>query len=377
MRRPFKSRGAAAILAAGVGAALLGVAAPAHAASHTVHPGESIQAAIDAAQPGDSIKVRAGTYHENLYVNKNNIELEGDGAGRTILLPPDQATPSPCVNEDGSIFGAVCVGFGDTPVEGFELEGFTIEGFANGAFLVNTVKAEVENNVFANNEEYGAFYNESTGGRFHDNVAYGSHEAGLYFGDSENADVRIEHNEVYDNAFGIFIRDAANGRVRENYAHDNGFGIFLLDAGAPFAPTGWRVRYNRVLDNSASFFLEEGEGEPIPFSGGGIVLAGASNNDIRQNEVKDNVPSGPSIGSGGIVLLDSTEFGGSPSSDNLIRRNHLEGNEPYDINDEGGGTGNTFRRNRCDTSQPPDLCGHGDNGDDGGDDGDDGDEGDV
>ena len=366
MRRPFKTRGAAAILAAGIGAAVLGVAAPAYAASHTVHPGESIQAAIDAAQPGDSIKVRAGTYHENLYVSKDNIELEGAGAGQTILLPPDVATPSPCVSpDDGSIFGAVCVGLSDDPVEGFELEGFTIEGFANGAFLVNTVKAEVENNVFANNEEYGAFYNDSTGGNFHDNVAYGSHEAGLYFGDAENADVKIDDNEVYDNAFGILIRDAANGRVRDNYAHDNGFGIFLLNVDAPFEATGWKVRDNRVVHNSAVFHLDEGGPQGFDVSGGGIVLAGASDNDIRENDVRDNTPSGPSsLGSGGIALFDATPLGGTPSSNNLIRRNQLEGNEPYDINDQGGGTGNTFRRNDCDTSQPPGLCGNGDGDDD-------------
>ena len=356
MRRPFKTRGAAAMLAAGVGAAFLGVASPAFADdTHTVDPGESIQAAIDAAQPGDTIKIRAGTYHENVYVGKNNIEIKGAGASRTFLLPPDEATPSPCVNpDDGSIFGAVCVGFGDEPVKGFELSGLTIDGFANGAFLVNTAGAHVEKNVFANNEEYGAFYNESTGGKFEDNVAYGSHEAGLYFGDSENANVRVENNEVYDNAFGIFIRDAANGKVQENYAHDNGFGILLLNTPGPVEPTGWKVRDNRVVNNSAVFLLEE-EGESIPISGGGIVLAGASNNDIRENDVNNNAPSGPSLISGGIALHDETEFGATPASNNLIRHNDLHGNEP-DINDQSGATDNVFRHNDCNTSDPDGLC---------------------
>ena len=36
----------------------------------------------------------------------------------------------------------------------------------------------------------------------------------------------IEDNEVYDNTFGIFIRDAANGVVKDNKAHDNCFGVF-------------------------------------------------------------------------------------------------------------------------------------------------------
>jgi len=40
--------------------ALVLFAAPARAATHEVQPGESIQAAIDAAQPGDTIHVAAG-----------------------------------------------------------------------------------------------------------------------------------------------------------------------------------------------------------------------------------------------------------------------------------------------------------------------------
>ncbi len=220
-----------------VGVAMTGLvvtSAPAAAdgTTHRVHEGESIQAAIDAAEPGDKIHIEAGTYFENVYVTTDFIELEGDGADETFLRPPDVATPNPCVEGD-EIFGAVCVGLTDDPVEGFELEDMTIDGFLNGAFLVNTVGAEVEDMVFANNSEYGAFYNSSTGGDFHDNVAYGSEEAGLYFGDSENADVTIEDNEVYDNTFGIFIRDAANGEVEDNDAHDNCYGLFLLDTGEP------------------------------------------------------------------------------------------------------------------------------------------------
>src|SRR5438445_286268 len=81
-------------------AAIIGTAAPAWAGrtTHTVHPGESIQAAIDASQPGDKIKIKAGTYHENVYVNKDFIEVEGDGAHETTLLPPAVVAPNPCAD---------------------------------------------------------------------------------------------------------------------------------------------------------------------------------------------------------------------------------------------------------------------------------------
>ena len=331
---------------------LVVTSAPAAAdTTHRVHEGESIQAAIDAAVPGDKIHIEAGTYFENVYVTTDFIELEGDGADETFLRPPDVATPNPCVG-DGEIFGAVCVGLTDDPVEGFELEDMTIDGFLNGAFLVNTVGAEVEDMVFANNSEYGAFYNSSTGGDFHDNVAYGSHEAGLYFGDSENADVTIEDNEVYDNTFGIFIRDSANGEVEDNDAHDNCYGLLLLDTGEPNGATGWTVEDNNVVNNSNACILEE-QGD-LPISGGGIVLAGASENRVSDNDVENNVPSGPSIGSGGIVLFSTVEFGGGVPSNNVIDDNDLSGNQPFDINDDG--IGNTYDDNDCDTSQPPGLC---------------------
>src|SRR5207253_10615012 len=65
MRRPFSARSAAAMLVTGMAAAIIGTAAPAWAGrtTHTVRPGESIQAAIAASQPGDKIKIMAGTYH--------------------------------------------------------------------------------------------------------------------------------------------------------------------------------------------------------------------------------------------------------------------------------------------------------------------------
>ena len=358
MRRPFSTRRAAAMLAVGMATAIVGAGAPAWAdrTTHTVHPGESIQAAIDAAQPGDKIQIRAGTYHENVYVTKDDIELEGAGAHKTTLLPPAAATPNPCVQDDGTIFGGVCVGFSQNAIRGFKLQDMTIEGFANGAFLVNTKDAEVKRMVFANNEVYGSFYNSSTGGDFHDNVAYGSEEAGLYFGDAPNADVSVKDNEVHDNGNGMLLRDASNGRVEDNDAHDNCIGVLVVNTGEPGDASRWRLEDNKVVHNDRACPASD---EAPPTSGLGIGLVGATEVVVDDNVVNDNVASGPSpLASGGVAVVSSIPFGGSPASDNRITDNRLHGNEPFDLSDDGAGTGNRFDGNRCDTSSPAGLCDH-------------------
>ena len=46
-------------------------------AVHEVKDGESIQAAVAKAKAGDTIKVFPGTYHETVYVDKDDISLIG------------------------------------------------------------------------------------------------------------------------------------------------------------------------------------------------------------------------------------------------------------------------------------------------------------
>src|SRR5262245_29324406 len=68
-------------------------ATPAAAAHKTlvVHPGESIQRAVNAARPGDTVLVLAGTYHESVTVNTPWVTLTGVGP-RTVIKPAAKKT---------------------------------------------------------------------------------------------------------------------------------------------------------------------------------------------------------------------------------------------------------------------------------------------
>ena len=47
-------------------------------------PKRNLKSALDSANPGDIIRVKAGVYTENLYINKN-ITLIGENQSNTII----------------------------------------------------------------------------------------------------------------------------------------------------------------------------------------------------------------------------------------------------------------------------------------------------
>ena len=51
-----------------------------------VGPGESIQKAVNAADPGDTIIVGPGTYNESIIINKDVTVISLDGAGTTFIV---------------------------------------------------------------------------------------------------------------------------------------------------------------------------------------------------------------------------------------------------------------------------------------------------
>lgn len=349
-----------ACLAVGIGLPVA-MATPASAATIVVSPGESIQAAVDQADPGDVVLVEAGVYRENVNIYEDNITLRGQNA---VLKPPTTPQSNNCSEGPGEpSHEGICIfklgQAGPEVINNVRVSGFSVLNFqGTGIIVLFGNRVTVEGNTTIDNAEYGVAAFESRRVTFRNNRAEGSHEAGVYFGDSTGAGNLITGNRASANGlFGFFIRDAFGGTVNGNTAVDNCSGFMFLDTGSggPGNLTGWRVEENVAADNNA-VCPPGGEMEP-PVSGAGIILMGAQSLAVEDNTVQDhNGGDAPSIASGGIVLSDATMFGGGQASANVIRFNTARRNIPNDIDASGTAGTNTIKHNICQRSDPPELC---------------------
>jgi nitrous oxidase accessory protein NosD len=144
------------------GVALATAIGSAQAANKVVGPGESIQKAINAAHPGDTIIVR-GVHKEDVVIRKNGIKLRGEDDA-VIEAPTRAKADSPCSKTFGPeaicVLGDVSLKTGkltgqrvsDVSVSGFTIRGFKIEG--DGARVIDVIAARnatvVGNRVIGN-----------------------------------------------------------------------------------------------------------------------------------------------------------------------------------------------------------------------------------
>jgi parallel beta-helix repeat protein len=349
--------------------ALMPVASVSAASTIYVHPGESIQAALNRAPAGSLISVERGTYRGNLEI-KRSVRLLGHDA---ILVPAAKPTFNLCLTPGAfngvagiCIHGAVKADMSgiETPVSNVSIEGITVRNFSGpGIVALGVASFRVARVVTAHNGEMGMFINMVSNLSLLYSTSYDNHGDGVFLENlpegSPSANAVITGNRLYDNlGSGIMFLNSLGGRIASNDLHGNCAGIVVAAEGeAAGAPTSGDVsiQLNQVTANDR-LCPPDGSGAPL-YGGIGIVLIGAQNTVVALNDVRDNLAqTGSTITGGGIVLLDGALFHAGALSGNSVRLNWLSGNTPNDIYGDGTGTTNTIGGNSCTITNLKGAC---------------------
>lgn len=311
----FKAEGEAAeaVRAASAAGTIRSVAGPAPTNVVVVQDGESIQAAVKAAPAGTIIRVMPGTYHETVYIDKDDIRIIGViEAGQRAVLDGQK-----------KLNDAILYSGNNFVVENLEIRNFK----GNGVMGQAGNNFEIRNNVIADAGVYGIFPQLGQNGIVEHNIVSGIADAAIYIGMSDN--VHVAHNDVFDSVAGIEIENSRHAIVEHNYVHNNAGGLLaFVTPGLPIKDTvDVILRNNFVVGNNHPNFGAPGSTVSGIPAGTGILVMAADDVVIEGNVVSDNKVAGIIITDHAHAANISVDPESDPNSDRVkILDNVMLGN---------------------------------------------------
>ena len=246
-----------------------------------VRDGELIQAAVAQARSGDLIRVYPGTYKETVYIDKENISLQG-------MI---QEGKWPTLDGEKELNDALLYSGNGILIENFKIvnyKGNGVMGQAGNNFVIR-------NNWVLDAGVYGIFPEFGKNGLIEHNILTGIEDAAIYVGMCDNVDVR--HNEVYGNVAGIEIENSRHVLVENNHSYNNTGGILVfITPGLPIKTCyDVIVRNNFVNDNNHVNFGAPGSLVAGIPSGTGILVMAADQVTIENNIITGNNNAGITV----------------------------------------------------------------------------------
>ena len=280
----------------------------ADACDRTVSPGDddrtTVQTMFEEAQAGETLCFSPGTYSFDDGVSLSDLDgitVRGTGADR-----------------DDVVLDFFPMGTGNSGLNISGMTRFTIEN-------VRVLDA-AQNNVFITDSTDVIIRNVSSGwvqrppesaGKYaiypvlsqrvliEDSEAFGSADAGLYVGQTQDCVVR--NNLAYENVAGIEIENSSRCEVYGNEAYDNTAGILVFELpGIERHGDSTLVHDNVVRDNNHRNFARDGIVALVP-AGVGVMILAANQVEVRDNTITGNDSSGILVVSfATVVIIDSS-----------------------------------------------------------------------
>lgn len=295
----------------------------------------TIQAAVDAAEPGDLILVDRGTYRETVDVKVPGITIRGVDRNEVII--------------DGEFERAngVQVLFTD----GVVVENITAMNHTLNGFFWSGVRGYRGSYLTAiNNGDYGIYSFDSGDGLFEHSYASGSPDASFYIGQCNPCDAVITDSIGEHSGLGYSGTNASTNLyiVNSIFAY-NGTGIAPNSLTTELLPPVENVILagNIIHDNGYDEFPHKGA--QWAGQGMGVALAGAESSLITKNLVFNH----PGVG---IHVLPNIDDNVYMSADNIVSDNVVMGSGLADLALSGmSRSGNCFEGNEVTSTLPAAL----------------------
>ena len=241
----------------------------------TVHAGQSINAAVNAAPANSIIRVEPGIYMEAINFDKPGMQIIGTAEG-VIIQNPGGENNGIRVGSDG---------------DGFVLKQVTIKDFLrNGLFMSGVDNFLLSHVTAINCGVYGLYPVRANNGKMEHCKASGHTDSGIYIGQSTN--VEVSYNHAFGNVIGIEIENCKNVIATHNQSYNNVAGILVT-----LLPPNERrtvlvgednfITNNHVYNNNLENFATGGLAAFVP-KGTGILVVGSDRTTVEKNNVSQN-----------------------------------------------------------------------------------------